>query len=272
VIRVPRRTGWLLLPLVLVAASILPDVAPAPYSRQDARAQEPSGYVVKAVYPHDPEAFTQGLAFRKNTLFEGTGLEGLSSLRRVHLQSGEVKREHALPDRYFGEGITVVGDEIFQITWLHGRGWVYDAKTFERVRSFTYEGEGWGLTDNERRLAMSDGTDIIRFRNPRTFEVTREIHVTEGGTPVPYLNELEWVQDEIFANVFSGDDVVRIDPRTGDVTGRFSLNPLHEREAVECHPDVTNGIAYMDSRRSVFVTGKYWCHVYEIELTNPAGA
>lgn len=261
-----RGTGWLVPLCALVASSLVAGVAS--YPRHDARALESPGYVVRAVYPHDPEAFTQGLAFRKNALFEGTGLEGFSSLRRVHLKSGKVKSEHELEDQYFGEGITVLGDEVFQITWLHGMGWVYDAKTLKRLRGFQYEGEGWGLTDNEESLAMSDGTDVIRFRSPVTFEVIREIQVTEGGIPVPNLNELEWVEDEIFANVFSGDDVVRIDPRTGVVTGRFNLTALHDREAAKCHPEVTNGIAYMETQRRLFVTGKHWCHIYEIELVS----
>ena len=241
----------------------------ADHAPRDAGAQGYPGYEVVATYPHDPEAFTEGLAFRKGRLFEGTGLERYSKLRRVALRTGEVKRERALADRYFGEGITLIGKQVFQLTWLSKRGWVYDVATFERKRRFTYDTEGWGLTDHGRELVMSDGTDVIRFRDPETFQVTREIHVTQDGSSVSGLNELEWVEGEIFANVFPGDDVVRIDPATGEVTGRFNLTPLHEEEqAQNCGSDVTNGIAYMQSQARLFVTGKYWCHVYEIRLTD----
>ena len=262
----PRIVPWCLVVLGVLAAGWA-----APYVVGDARAQADPGYVVVAAYPHDPEAYTQGLAFRGRALFEGTGLEGHSSLRRVDLETGQVRRMHRLPDRYFGEGITLIGDEVFQITWQEHKGWVYDARTFEKLRSFRYEGEGWGLTDDGRRLVMSDGTEVIRFRNARSFETIREITVTEDGKTVPYLNELEWVAGEIFANVFPTTDIVRIDPRSGEVVGRFSLDTINEHEGNTCQPEATNGIAYMRSQERLFVTGKYWCHLYEIELTQPPG-
>lgn len=234
--------------------------------------QADPGYVVVAVWPHDPEAFTEGLAFRKGKLYEGTGLDD-SWLRRVDLETGTVERQRTLAKKYFGEGVTVVGDEVFQITLQEQRGWAYDARTFERLRTFTYEGEGWGLADNGRRLAMSDGTAVIRFRRPRSFEVTREITVMDNGVPVTNLNELEWIGDEIFANVFTADDVVRIDPDSGEVTGRFSISSLHEQEQAQCPgAELANGIAYMQSQDRLFVTGKYWCHIYEIALTDPPAA
>jgi glutamine cyclotransferase len=236
-----------------------------------AGAQPYPGFDVVATYPHDPEAFTEGLAFRQGRLFEGTGLERESDLRRVKLLTGEVKRERPLADKYFGEGITLIGDEVFQLTWQNGKAWAYGVKTFQKRRAFTYEEEGWGLTDDGHELVMSNGTDVIRFRNPSDFSVTREIHVTDGGNAVSGLNELEWVEGEIYANVFPGDDVVRINPDTGEVVGRFNLTPLHEQEqAQNCAQDVTNGIAYMQSEQRLFVTGKYWCHVYEIQLSDPS--
>jgi glutamine cyclotransferase len=229
-----------------------------------------------ATFPHDPEAFTEGLAFRNGIVFEGTGDE--SWLRKQTL-SGEIRRQRTLASRYFGEGVTVVGDRVFQLTWTSERAFVYDAKTLKRIRTIDYNQdderteEGWGLADNGRRLAMSDGTDVIRFRKPRTFEVTREMKVTENGSSVSSLNELEWIGNEIFANVFPSDEVVRIDARTGEVTDRFSLAALHEKDAEGegCHPEVANGIAYLESEQRFFVTGKYWCHIYEIVLTHPPG-
>jgi glutamine cyclotransferase len=204
-------------------------------------------------------------------LFEGTGLKGESTLRRVDLTTGQVLRSRSLADRYFGEGVTVIDEHVFQLTWQDNKGWVYDRKTFERIRSFRYGGEGWGLTHNGRRLVMSNGTDVIRYRDPRTFRVTRELQVTDGGNPVTGLNELEWVEGEIFANVFPTDDVVRIDPHSGEVTGRLDLSGLHEQERNGCDPGVANGISYLPSQQRLFVTGKNWCNLYEIQPTDPPG-
>jgi glutamine cyclotransferase len=244
-----------------------------------AQAQTDAAYEVVRRFPHDPKAYTQGLAFQGERFFEGTGLNGSSWLRRVALQTGKVKKQRALAEKYFGEGITILNGKIYQLTWQHERAFVYDAKTFKRLKTFNYNEdpdateEGWGLADNGRILAMSDGTEFIRFRNPRTFEVTREITVTENGTVMDRLNELEWIGDEIFANVYGEDYVLRIDPQTGAVVDRFDLGRLREREVQTngCEPEVTNGIAYMASQERLFVTGKWWCHVYEIRLTDPPG-
>lgn len=223
------------------------------------------GYVVVGEFPHDPQAYTQGLDFQGTRLFEGTGLNGRSSLRRVDLETGEVLRKVDLAERFFGEGITVLGQRIYQITWQSERAFVYDKKTFRRIRRFSYEGEGWGLTHDGRRLIMSNGSATITFRDPKTFAVLDEIEVTDGGEPVEMLNELEWVEGEIFANVWQTDDVVRIDPATGDVTGRLDLTALKQQQQ---EGEVTNGIAYMESQDRLFVTGKLWSSVYEIELTD----
>ncbi|HEX2195696.1 MAG TPA: glutaminyl-peptide cyclotransferase [Actinomycetota bacterium] len=223
------------------------------------------GYTVVGKFPHDPAAYTQGFDFRREALFEGTGLEGRSSLRRVDLETGEVLRKVDLADRFFGEGIVVLGRRVYQLTWQEERAFVYDRRTFRRVRRFTYEGEGWGLTHDGTRLIMSDGTSTIDFRDPKTFEVIDTLEVTEDGQPVTSLNELEWVNGEIFANVFPTDEVVRIDPDSGEVTGRLDLSPLKQQEP---NGEVTNGIAYMESQDRLFVTGKLWSSVYEIELTD----
>lgn len=223
------------------------------------------GYVVVDKFPHDPAAYTQGFDFRRAALFEGTGLEGRSSLRRVDLETGEVLRQVDLADRFFGEGIVVLGRRIYQLTWQEERAFVYDRRTFRRIRRFSYVGEGWGLTHDGKRLIMSDGTSTIEFRDPDTFEVTGQIEVAEDGEPVSSLNELEWINGEIFANVFPTNRVVRIDPETGEVTGDLDLTPLKEQEP---NGEVTNGIAYMESEDRLFVTGKLWSSVYEIELTD----
>lgn len=222
--------------------------------------------MVVNTFPHDPEAYTQGLDFRRAQLYEGTGLEGRSELRRVHLKTGEVLRRRRLADKHFGEGITVLDGKVYQLTWQSGRAFVYDVKTFERLRRFRYTGEGWGLTNNGRLLIMSDGTSTIRFRHPRTFAERRSIEVTYQGDPVSRLNELEWVNGEIFANVFLTDLVVRIDPKSGEVNDVFDLRVLREREEAERDVDVTNGIAYMPKADRLFVTGKLWGHIYEIRL------
>lgn len=230
-------------------------------------AQEPVEYEVVRVFPHDPDAYTQGLAFRGAALFEGTGLEGESTLRKVRLRSGEVLRKVDLAPDQFGEGITLLDGKVYQLTWTSGIAYVYRSKTFERIRQFAYEGEGWGLTDNGRRLIMSDGSDVIRFRDPGSFEVKREIHVTHDGEPVHSLNELEWINGEIFANVFLTDYIVRIDPRTGLVTDSFDIAALHQAEEATGDPEATNGIAYIKDQDRLFVTGKNWAHLYEIRLT-----
>ncbi|MFN2587580.1 MAG: glutaminyl-peptide cyclotransferase [Actinomycetota bacterium] len=252
--------------LVTAFVGCSPD-APAADSQPSAPVEGP-GYVQVGKFPHDPGAFTQGLEFRGTALFEGTGLEGRSSLRRVDLGTGEVLRQVNLADRHFGEGITIRGRRVYQLTWQSGRCFVYDRRTFKRVGRFSYEGEGWGLTHHDGLLIMSDGSATLRFRDPATFEVVDEIQVTDDGEPVTFLNELEWVEGEIFANVWQTDDVVRIDPETGDVVGRLDLTALRQQEDAEGPHDVTNGIAYMRAEDRLFVTGKFWRNVYEIELTD----
>lgn len=255
-----------------LAAALAAVVAAVPACSSATDAQ-PSGlqesvfpdFVVVGKFPHDPAAYTQGFDFRKEALFEGTGLNGRSSLRRVDLETGEVLRKVDLAERFFGEGIVVLGRRIYQLTWQSERAFVYDRRTFRRIRRFTYEGEGWGLTHDGKRLIMSDGTSTIEFRDPATFEVTGQIEVAEDGQPVSSLNELEWINGEIFANVYPTDDVVRIDPETGEVTGHVDLSPLKQQEP---NGEVTNGIAYMESQDRLFVTGKLWSSVYEIELTD----
>jgi glutaminyl-peptide cyclotransferase len=222
------------------------------------------GYVVVNRFPHDPGAFTQGLDFHRGQFFETTG-QNPASLRRVDLETGKVRKQVRLNERrYFGEGMTVIGDRLWWITWTSERAFVYDPGTFKRRRSVTYAGEGWGLTHNGKRLIMSNGTSELAFRNPRTFEITRTIEVTDEGAPVDDLNELEWINGEILANVWLEDVIARIDPKTGEVTDWIDVSALKAKEA---DGNETNGIAYLKKSDRLFVTGKNWSHVYEIELT-----
>jgi len=219
-------------------------------------------YRVVNVYPHDPNAFTQGLVVHGGRLYEGTGLEGESSLRRVDLATGRVERIRQLDARYFGEGIAILDGRIFQLTWQNKVGFIYDLDTFERLGTFAYEGEGWGLTDNGSELIMSDGTPVVRFLDPQTLATKRTITVRDGETPVDELNELEYIDGEVWANVWQTDRIVRFDPDDGRVTGWIDFSDLYLRRAPGA--DVLNGMAYDADAKKIFVTGKKWPQLYEI--------
>lgn len=228
------------------------------------------GFRIVAEYPHDPDAYTQGLVFIDGTLYEGTGLEGRSSLRRVDLETGEVLQSEPLDDEHFGEGVAVLGDRIYQLTWQTGQCFVYDRETFMLEETFTYETEGWGLTTDGERLIMSDGSDRIVYRDPATFEETGHIDVADGDAPIQYLNELEFIGEEIWANIYTTDWIVRIDPTTGDVTGWIDLTGLLAVDDIpERGVDVLNGIAHDPETGRIFVTGKLWPTLFEIELVPP---
>jgi glutamine cyclotransferase len=224
-------------------------------------------YAVVAAHPHDPAAFTQGLVSLGNdTLLEGTGQPGRSSLRRVELTTGNVLKRVNLPAPYFGEGITVLGDRIYQLTWQHQKGFIYDLTTFAPLGDFTYSGEGWGLTTDGHSLILSDGTATIRFLNPETFAVTRTIDVTLDGRPIPRLNELEFIEGEIVANIWQTHSIVRINPSTGRVTAVIDLTGILPATDRTADTDVLNGIAYDATTKRLFVTGKNWPHLFEIKL------
>ncbi len=222
-------------------------------------------YQIVKAYPHDREAFTQGLEYRNGFLYEGTGLHGRSSLRKVKLETGVVLQKLTLPAQYFGEGISVVGDRIVQLTWQGEVGFVWGLHDFKLQNKFTYRGEGWGLTTDGKNLYFSDGTDEIRVLDGKTLTETRRIRVRENGRPVKELNELEWVEGEILANVWQTDRIVKISPLDGRVTGSIDLAgilPWHERAGT----DVLNGIAYDAAGKRLFVTGKLWPKLFEIKL------
>ena len=223
------------------------------------------GYSIVRTYPHDPDAFTQGLQYVDGVLYEGTGLQGRSSIRKVDLESGRVLQQRDVPKEYFGEGITIWQSELFQLTYQSGTAFVYDRSTFAPRRTFTYTGEGWGLTHDGKSLVMSDGTEFLRFLDPATFSERRRVRVTAGGMPLKNLNELEYVKGEVFANVWQTDQIARIEPSSGRVVGyvdlRGLLNPRESRSA-----DVLNGIAYDAAGDRLFVTGKLWPKLFEIRL------
>ncbi|MEN8164653.1 MAG: glutaminyl-peptide cyclotransferase [Acidobacteriota bacterium] len=225
------------------------------------------GYTVVNSYPHDDTAYTQGLVYRDGTLFEGTGLfDGDSSIRRVTLETGVVEQIRNLDDAYFGEGVTLVGDRLIQLTWQSQIAFLWDRLTFEPVGQFSYTGSGWGLTDGAGRLIMSDGSSTLRFRDADTFAIIREVEVREGINPVTNLNELEFIRGEILANVYQTDLIARIAPDTGRVIAWIDLEGLLDPAPPTA--EVLNGIAFDEATERLFVTGKFWPTLFEIELTD----
>lgn len=223
-------------------------------------------YEIIATWPHDPQAFTQGLVFRNGSLLESTGLYGHSTLREVFIKSGRPMKQVDVASQYFAEGLAVIGERAYQVTWRSGKGFIYDADTFRLEGDFAYDGEGWGLTTDGQFLILSDGTNRLRYLDPSTFRVTRTLEVVANGKPVDRLNELEWIKGEIFANVWQTDEIIRIDPATGQVRGRIDLSGLLTKLDRGPDTDVLNGIAYDPVKDRLFVTGKRWPKVFEIRL------
>ncbi len=238
-----------------------PEPPKVPFSAETPR------YDVKVLqsWPHDPEAFTQGLDLYDGRLYESTGVEGRSSVREVDLATGRVLKRVDVPYPIFGEGITVLDGRLYQLTWKSKKGFIYDAATLAPRDSFAYDGEGWGLTTDGKLLYMSDGTSTLRVLDPTTLQVTRTIAVTEAGTPVPMLNELEWVKGELYANIWLTEFIARIDPATGHVTGWIDLTGLLTKEE-RAGVDVTNGIAYDAANDRLLVTGKYWPKLFAVKV------
>jgi glutamine cyclotransferase len=231
-----------------------------------------SNYRVVHVFPHDSEAFTQGLVYLDGFLYEGTGLNGRSSIRKVRLENGEVLQIQRLDAQYFGEGIAIVGNALFELTWQSEVGFIYDRASFQRTGTFTYKGEGWGLTHDGKRLIMSDGTAYLRFIDPATRKELSRIQVRDGGVPVERLNELEYVKGEVLANVWQTDRIARIAPSTGQVLGWIDVSGLltaREAQMAEAAGGVLNGIAYDAQQDRLFVTGKLWPKLFEIKSVDP---
>lgn len=226
------------------------------------------GYTVVKAYPHDANAFTEGLFYRDGFMFESTGLKDRSFIRKWNLETGFSEQERLLDSRYFGEGIVDWKNRLYELTWTDEIGFIYDIDSFEKVGEFSYPGEGWALTRDDKRLIMSDGTSFIRFLDPETLKETGRIEVTDHGVPVRNLNELEYVKGELLANVWQTTRIARINPTTGEVIAWIELAGLLKEAGVTgSQDDVLNGIAYDAAKDRLFVTGKLWPKLFEIKLT-----
>jgi glutaminyl-peptide cyclotransferase len=217
-------------------------------------------------FPHDQESFTEGLTYHEGYLYESTGLKGKSLLRKIEIKSGRIIQETKLADDLFGEGMTIISDNIYQLTWHNNKGFIYNLKNFEKTGEFHYEGEGWGLTTDDKNLLMSNGSAVITYLNPITFEVIRKITVHDEYRLIKNLNELEFIRGEIWANIFMEDVIVRISPSTGRVLGWIDLRSLVSLLPPLERRDVLNGIAYDKENDRIFVTGKFWPKLFEIRL------
>ncbi|CAM5404031.1 glutaminyl-peptide cyclotransferase [Rhodanobacter lindaniclasticus] len=225
------------------------------------------GYRIVHVYPHDTSAYTEGLFYKDGLLYESTGEKGASTIRKVQLETGKVLQRHDLPAQYFGEGIVDWNGELIQLTWQDQIGFVYGLDDFKLRRSFSYPGEGWALTRDDRHIYMSDGSSVLRILDPATLATTGSIMVTADGVPVTNLNELEWVDGEIYANVWLTNRIARIDPATGHVVGWIDLTGLFDVNTLPVPMnDVLNGIAWDAQGKRLFVTGKHWPKLFEIKL------
>ncbi|MDA2919808.1 glutaminyl-peptide cyclotransferase [Desulfobacterota bacterium AH_259_B03_O07] len=223
-------------------------------------------YKIVNSFPHDPEASTQGLVYEDGVLYEGTGLRGRSSLRKVELETGYILQNHDLPEKYFGEGLTIFDDKIIQLTWRSRVGFVYDKKSFKLVKKFNYSTEGWGLTHDGKSLIMSDGTDNLYFLDPETFEEIKRVKVFDKNGPVNRLNELEYVKGEILANVWLSNRIARISPENGEILGWIDLKGILGKVDGKKNAKVLNGIAFDEENDRLFVTGKLWPKIFEIKL------
>lgn len=252
------------------ASSPAPEAAASTAAPPSAAAGTPAvehlGYEIVRSHPHDPTSFTQGLTIADGHLYEGTGLHGQSSLRRVDLQTGAALQQIALDSRFFGEGIAVVGDRIVQLTYQTGVGFVYDKKTFAKLREFQYKGQGWGLAYDGQRLIMSDSTDTLRFWNPETFEEVGRLRVRDGDRAIDRVNEMEYVDGAIYANIWQEDRIARIDPKTGVVTAWIDMSNLLTATERSRGVDVLNGIAHDPRTGHFLITGKLWPWVFEVRF------
>jgi glutamine cyclotransferase len=263
---------WILLAVIAIAVVAWVSMNARPPDPVPAAAQPATpvlGYDIVREYPHDPGAFTQGLVYRDGVLFESTGLEGRSSLRKVELETGRVLQQHDLESRYFAEGLADWGDELLQLTYRSNIGFVYDLETFAQRSTFSYPGEGWGLTHDGQRLIMSDGNSQLRFLDPLTRRELERLTVTDRGMPVDEINELEFVKGRIYANVWHSNRIAVIDPASGAVTAWLDLTGLRPASARDPEA-VLNGIAYDAQGDRLFVTGKLWPAVFEIRVREPA--
>src|SRR5262245_32300357 len=249
--------------LAIVGCIAVGGIRQQPASSRASQAPKLYRYEVLGKYPHDRQAFTQGMTYHDGYLYESTGLQGQSSLRKVDLNTGRVLRKVDLDSKYFAEGLTIFKGKIYQLTWLSGIGFVYDVATLDKIGEFHYEGEGWGLTNDQRSLIMSDGSNSLKFLDPVDFKIQRSIEVYYQGRPLTELNELEYINGEIFSNVWHKNIIVRIDPEGGRILGIIDLTGLGTGLGLGSE-DVLNGIAYLPRSASLLVTGKRWPFIFRI--------
>ncbi len=221
-------------------------------------------YHVVNTYPHDTSAFTEGLVFTNGSLYESTGEYGSSSLRRVNLEDGAVQQKVSVPSQYFGEGLTTVNNSLIQLTWQEKTGFIYNKQTFAQKGNFTYSTQGWGLTYNDSELVMSDGSSNLYFLNPVTYQKVGQVSVHDGNAPITNLNELEYINGSIYANIWQQQKIAIINPKTGAVTGWIDLTGIYQPKGTT---DVLNGIAYDQQTSRLYVTGKDWPYLYQITIT-----
>ncbi len=240
-----------------VAVLITSDIVPANYS-----------YLIRNKYPHDINAYTQGLEFADGILYEGTGLNGKSDIRITDWRTGAVLKKTPIAEQYFGEGITIIGDYLYQLTYQSNVGFVYDRKTGQKIKEFSYATEGWGLTHDAEHLIMSNGTNKLFFLDKETFERVKEIEVYDNVGPVTMINELEMIEGEIWANIYLSQEIIKIDPATGKVTGIINCSGIFDPNSVNHKTDVLNGIAYDAETKKIYLTGKLWPNLFEVEILN----
>ncbi|HEX8028182.1 MAG TPA: glutaminyl-peptide cyclotransferase [Vicinamibacterales bacterium] len=254
---------------LLAAATAAIILACSPATNAQRKPAPVQNYKVIATFPHDTSSFTQGLVYAGGGQFyESTGLQGESTLRRVDIATGKTLQRIDVPKEYFAEGLALVGDELLQLTWQHKLGFVYDRKTFKQKRTFSYKTEGWGLAhDGASRLVMSDGSDTLTFLDPKTLAAGKTLRVQDAGRYISNLNELEWIEGEIWANVWMTDRIARISPNTGEVNAWIDLSALYPLAERRPPADVMNGIAYDKATRRIFITGKKWPRLYQIAIS-----
>ncbi|WP_207494093.1 glutaminyl-peptide cyclotransferase [Aridibaculum aurantiacum] len=226
-------------------------------------------YNIVASYPHDTSSYTQGLIWLNNSLFEGTGIEGQSKLLKVDLQTGKAQQAVKLSDEDFGEGITILNDKIYQLTWMNNKVYVYDASSLKKIQEFKWEHQGWGITHNGTDLIISTGSNNLYFVDPATFQIKNVVGVFDNNGPVGNLNELEYIDGSVYSNVYTTDYIIKIDPSSGHVIGRMNLEGLLQKagKTVEYGDgNVLNGIAYDKEKNSLYITGKKWPLLFELKL------
>ena len=261
----PKRTFTLSTLALFLVLCVLLCLGP-PTNADEASNIPIYSYKIINTYPHNTDSFTQGLVFDKGILYESTGLNGRSAVQIVDLQTGEIVKSHKIADKYFGEGIAIVDNRIIQLTWRAQKGFVYDKKSFDVLNTFKYDTQGWGITYDGKYLIMSDGSNALQFIDPRTYKLRGKLEVYDGSRKVGKLNELEYIDGNIYANVWGTEKLAIINPKTGQVTAWIDLSGLLTKEDKKNRIDVLNGIAYNQEKQTLYVTGKLWPKLFEIEI------